>query len=214
MTTAELKLRIQKANEKIQKKSATIEKKEQWIASWKKDEHEIRWLQGDIKRLKSEIAETQKTIEKYEKQLTGEIERERVLLTEIPESMRNLQTELVGRWNKYDFDRRADLKAKYKEMDYRDFLKEYKRSGYAFMQLTDDEIIRNNERDAKNLIIDLFFRIRHITGEVIDWSNIHCSGNALNGIVTGKEGKAKVETILAGGYNIQRLHIRVLVHSI
>jgi hypothetical protein len=51
MTSYELKSRIQKANEKIQKKTATIAKKETWIASGKKDEYEIKWLQEDISRL-------------------------------------------------------------------------------------------------------------------------------------------------------------------
>ena len=109
MTSYELKSRIQKANEKIQKKTATITKKETWIASGKKDEYEIKWLQEDISRLTREIAETQKTVEKYEKQLAGELERERVLLTEIPESMKQMQIELVERWNGYDFERRANL---------------------------------------------------------------------------------------------------------
>ena len=214
MTSYELKSRIQKANEKIQKKTATITKKETWIASGKKDEYEIKWLQEDISRLTREIAETQKTVEKYEKQLAGELERERVLLTEIPESMKQMQIELVERWNGYDFERRANLKAQYDELGYKEFMKKNKHTGYDFMRLSNLEIIENNEKSAKALIIDLFYRIRHITGEVTDRTQIFCSNNALNGIVIGKEGRAKVESILAGGYNIQRLHVRVLVHSI
>lgn len=214
MTSYELKSRIQKANEKIQKKTATITKKETWIASGKKDEYEIKWLQEDISRLTREIAETQKTVEKYEKQLAGELERERVLLTEIPESMKQMQIELVERWNAYDFERRANLKAQYDELGYKEFMKKNKHTGYDFMRLSNLEIIENNEKSAKALIIDLFYRIRHITGEVTDWTGIRFSGGALNGIVTGKEGRAKVESILAGGYNIQRLHVRVLVHSV
>lgn len=76
------------------------------------------------------------------------------------------------------------------------------------------EIAKENERDARVLIIDLYNRIKTVTGEVTEWADIRVSGNALNGFVVGKEGRAKVETTLAGGYNIQRLHIRVLVHSI
>ena len=93
-------------------------------------------------------------------------------------------------------------------------MKKNKHTGYDFMRLSNLEIIENNEKSAKALIIDLFYRIRHITGEVTDWTQIFCSNNALNGIVIGKEGRAKVESILAGGYNIQRLHVRVLVHSV
>lgn len=214
MTSYELKQRIEKAQEKINKKQVTITKKEGWIASGKKDEYEIKWLQEDIKRLGREIIETQSTIDKYEKQLSGEMERERVMLTEIPESMKMMQTELVERWNVWDFERKESLKAEYKELGYREFMKKNRGSEYQFMQQSDEEIIKNNERNAKDLIIDLFFRIRDITGEVTDWINVHCSGGVLNGIVSGKEGRAKIETILAGGYNIQRLHCRVLVHSI
>ena len=39
-------------------------------------------------------------------------------------------------------------------------------------------------------------------------------GPVLNGIVQGELGKVRIESILAGGYNIQKLHIRVLVKSI
>lgn len=214
MTISDLKARIQKATEKLMKKTSTIEKKEMWIASGKKDDYEIRWLQDDIKRLHSEIAETKKTIEKYEKQLLGEVEREQVFLTNVPDSMKELQNQLVERWNAYDFERKNNLETMYKELGYRNFIEKYKRTDYEFMHISDDDIVKANERDAKELIIDLYYRINHITGEVTSWSTLYCSGGVLNGIVTGKEGKAKIETISAGGYNIQRHHIRVLVHAI
>jgi chromosome segregation ATPase len=214
MTTTELKSRIQQADEKIQKKQTTIAKKEKWILSGNKNQYEIQYLQDDIKRLHSEISETQTTVEKYQKQLSNEIAREETFLKDIPESMKQLQVELVDRWNTYDIDNRNNLKAKYKELGYSAFMKQYKHTGYTTMQLSDNDIIKENEKSAKALIIDLYYRINHITGDITNWNDVHCSGNALNGIVTGKEGRAKIETILAGGYNIQRLHIRVLVHSI
>lgn len=209
----EVKGKIIKVKERIAKKRLTIEKKEKWLLSDSKDEYEKEWLRDDIRRLILEIEEAKKTIEKYEGQLSGEIEREKILF-DIPVSMKSLQNELVERWNNYDFERRKKLKEKYEEMNFQNVIKKFKRSEYDFMLLSDDQINKSNMRDAKNLIIDLFQRIKSITGEVIDWSNIQYSGGALNGIVVGKEGKVKVETIIAGGYNIQKLHIRVLVHEI
>jgi hypothetical protein len=177
---------LKKRTEKNSEETATIAKKEAWIAKGDKDESEIRWLQADIKRLGKEIVETQKTVEKYEKQLAGEIERERVMLTEVPESMKALQAELMERWNSYDFERKAKLKAEYKELGYEEFSKGKKKSDFDLMYMSDAEITKNNELDAKDLIIDLFYRIRHITGEVTDWTSIHWSGGALNGLVIVK----------------------------
>ncbi len=88
-----------------------------------------------------------------------------------------------------------------------------------FKNKSDEQIHNDNVQAAKSLIIDLIYRVRSITGEITDWSDVRASAGTrgftvLNGLVIGKEGRAKVESITAGGYNIQRLHIRVLVHSI
>ena len=67
-------------------------------------------------------------------------------------------------------------------------------------------------------MLDLYNRVYSITGPVTNWSNItlqqSVQGPVLNGIVQGELGKVRIESILAGGYNIQKLHIRVLVKSI
>jgi hypothetical protein len=71
------------------------------------------------------------------------------------------------------------------------------------------------EKD-KNLKRQLFInRVKEITGTIIDATNLKIGNNGeINGIVTGEKGKAKVETITAGGWNIQCYHFRVLVHKI
>ena len=75
-------------------------------------------------------------------------------------------------------------------------------------KLLDDE-----ERDK---IFDLIKRVTKVTGTITDASNLRIGeqNGELNGLVVGQEGKAFVETIGAGGYNIQRFHYRVLVKKI
>ena len=68
----------------------------------------------------------------------------------------------------------------------------------------DTEVIRKR--------IDLYGRCSAVVGVITDATGLRSSGNgSINGVVVGEDGKAFVETILAGGYNIQCLHYRVLV---
>lgn len=85
---------------------------------------------------------------------------------------------------------------------------------------SDEEINADNTKDANNLILNLINRVSKYTGEITSWNHLYVTaGNstevsAINGIVEGVDGKAKVESITAGGYNIQRLHIRILVKEV
>lgn len=236
MTTQQITERIQKANEKIEKKQGTIAKKQALIAKkqsavemmkasdkytadnifW--TECDIRHLTEDIARLEKEIPEIRKTVEKYEKQLAGEIEKEALITKVMPEEFRALKEELVTRWDAFDIERRARLKEEYNTLGYTEFCRKYKYAGYELIHTSNEDINKKNNRDAEYFIIDLYNRVKNITGEVTNWKNIRLTyGNTfpvLEGQVEGKEGIARVETIYAGGYNIQRLHIRTLVHSI
>lgn len=59
---------------------------------------------------------------------------------------------------------------------------------------------------------DIYSRCVCYVGKLVDMKNISVKGGSLNGVVVGETGRcARVETIVAGGYNIQRLHYRVLV---
>jgi inhibitor of KinA sporulation pathway (predicted exonuclease) len=188
---------------------------------------EIGYLQEDIRRLNKEIPEIQKTIEKYKGQLAGELEKESMFITEVPEAMKQMEVQLVAEWDEWDKARRDNLKKVYQKVGYKAFFKgtpernfydTHTNADFEFMYLTDDQIHDSNVKYAREEVLDLYIRVKDVTGEVTDWSNISLEhGNRfpiLTGFVVGKEGKASVETILAGGYNIQRLHIRTLVHSI
>lgn len=202
---------------------------------WTREEdYDVYWtmcdidtLTDDIKRLTKEIPEIQKTIEKYKGQLAGEIEKESIFIREVPEVMKKLEVQLVAEWDKWDFARRERLQKVYREVGYEAFMKgtpekhywdAHTHADYEFMYLTDEQIHDSNVKFARQEVLDLYIRVKGVTGEVTDWTAIGLEqGNefpVLTGIVIGKEGKAHIETILAGGYNIQRLHIRTLVHSI
>ena len=68
----------------------------------------------------------------------------------------------------------------------------------------DQEMVRKYD-----FIVD---RANKITGTFIDASGLYIGMNGeLNGIIIGDRGKAAIETIGAGGYNIQCYHFRTLV---
>ena len=225
---------IEKKQNTITKKMAQIEKKSAKVRSLGYDPEEgannarenneafwliidISTLEEDIERGYKEIEECKETLKKYQAQLAGELEKEETFIKEVPQQMKDLEQMLIREWDESDKRRREHYRKMYKELGWNEFIKQYKYSAFEYMSIADEAIHRENEREARFFILDLLNRVKDITGEVTDWSGIYLeNGNTfpvLNGIVIGKEGRAKVESILAGGYNIQRLHIRTLVHS-
>lgn len=84
---------------------------------------------------------------------------------------------------------------------------------------TPEQIHARNVKEGQRVILDLTDRVTKITGPVTSYAGLHLTqGNGgwavLNGIVEGEDGKASVDSILAGGYNIQRLHVRTLVKPV
>lgn len=63
---------------------------------------------------------------------------------------------------------------------------------------------------------DLINRVTAVVGEITDVSNLSIGRQQgeLNGTIEGINGKCSVETIGAGGYNIQCFHYRVLIHKL
>jgi hypothetical protein len=86
-------------------------------------------------------------------------------------------------------------------------------------RLDDDEIHEKNVMAGKSLVIDLYNRVAEIVGKFENADNLKVTrGNkniaVINGTVEGNGRIAKVQSIGAGGYNIQRFHIRTLVHEV
>lgn len=70
------------------------------------------------------------------------------------------------------------------------------------------------EEEKKAKLLHLVGRISDITGPITDARGIYIYAGDLNGVVLGEKGAAKVNTIGAGGYNIQCYHYRMLVHDV
>lgn len=74
---------------------------------------------------------------------------------------------------------------------------------------------RKLEVEKKSKLLDLVYRLNNEVGKTLDATDLRigAEGN-LNGIVIGETGKVKVETVGAGGWNIQCFHYRTLMHKL
>lgn len=98
------------------------------------------------------------------------------------------------------------------------YIKEHWTNDVVFLAGQDDldeTLEKMLDQEVQNRRVDLFTRCSAVCGVITDASNLRIGNNgSINGYVVGDAGKACVETILAGGYNIQCLHYRVLVKPI
>lgn len=222
------KVKLEKAQKRLQRKMDQLEKLElykvngtlpkEYQAPEFKEQAE-RWLQIDIQFATDEVKEANKKVSEAAekvKQLTAKVEQlkgENEEFKAVPEALVRLQNELENSWNKNAFYRRDLYRSKYKEMGYKQFVNEYGYHAYEERYLTDEHIKRKNKVAAQSYIIDLVNRVKAKVGTITDYSGIQLdsNGKSINGTVKGTNGTAYVETIIAGGWNVQRLHLRTIV---
>lgn len=107
-----------------------------------------------------------------------------------------------------------------KDKEYNDFRREFhQRWNWLIPYITRGDAIDyeklnkdlQREADAKyDFIIE---RTNAITGTITDAANLRIGDKGdLNGFIIGERGTAKVQTIGAGGYNIQCFHFRTLIN--
>lgn len=174
---------------------------------------DIDTLHEDNKRLTKDIAEKEEKLKEYKEQL-AEIRRvEDAMAKEIPEAFTQAREELVEQWTAWDMEERDKMRAYKQEVDYHTFYQKYTYSHWESLNKSDEELRKQNEKEADVWLIDLYNRVKEVTGTITNTGHIYFRGKALNGYVEGENGRAYVETITAGGWNIQKLHYRVLVHK-
>ncbi len=78
-----------------------------------------------------------------------------------------------------------------------------------------DRLNRELEQEKKAKYDDIINRTNAICGTITDASGLYCGDKGdLNGIIIGERGQVRVQTIGAGGWNIQCFHFRTLVHEV
>ena len=233
MTSTEIRAKLDKALETVAKKEATIvrheaqaDKKlakitELGISTDPMENREVNehyWLCCEYRSKVSDIEEAKKKLEdakrialNWEEKLARQLEVERKLHTEIPEVFTEARNHLVESWVESDIRARDKMLQAKKDLEYKEFRKLYRYTEEESLKHTDEEFRKIEEREADYWLLNLYNRVYAITGEVTDAKHITWGGKCLDGYVVGKNGVAEVETIGAGGYNIQRFHLRVLV---
>lgn len=173
----------------------------------------------DARNANKKLHDAKRIMEDWEHRLKIQTKKERMLENEIPESLKALQAKLTKTYieqSKSIQNEIEDLKSQMAtdEISRTFFNRMFSRTQMETYYKTDKEIAEEAAETAEIFVLDLYNRVKEITGNITDWANIQFYRNALNGYVIGEEGTAEVETIIAGGYNIQKLHYRVLVKRI
>lgn len=92
-----------------------------------------------------------------------------------------------------------------------EYLKPY--SGERTLEEALARLERDLVQEANRKYDFIIERTNHIVGTITDASNLEIGDkDDLNGYIIGTKGKAKVQTIGAGGYNIQCFHFRTLIN--
>lgn len=234
MTATEITERINKAQEVVRKLNNLIWKREAKLKKLHKDLAKAsdkprdghRWtekelIEWDIEHEEDALAENRKKLpekeailEKWQKKLE-EVNAETKRLDEIPEQLKKLQQELAEKIVASDIKHRERMYEDESTMSWADFTEKYsytEREYYMGRTQKDfEEMVKKDARaEAKWWILDLINRVEKKVGEITEW-RLWFTSKALNGYVVGTKGSAVIETIIAGGWNIQRRHNRVLV---
>ena len=84
-----------------------------------------------------------------------------------------------------------------------------------YIKIDEELLDKTLDKDVKMKYKDLVDRITFYAGQIVDAKGLYISNNGeINGIVVGDKNTVKVETIGAGGYNIQIFHYRTLIHIV
>jgi len=230
-------MEIKQLEDRIEKKKVQISKLEKSVARLEKNDP-----YNDLRYRRRELEEAQSILKKYEDLLALEINKENAPKIEVlvkfladwkskaNDFYHDEAVRLYDVYKKHQDNREKirtidDWKTRREEEDkeyaryhdeeklYSPVVKNLRKFKAPYINEVELEKLLN--REVKTKYEDLVNRISHVVGEIQDCSRLRIGGNgSINGVVSGNKAEAKIETITAGGYNIQCLHYRVLVNKI
>ena len=126
----------------------------------------------------------------------------------------NLSDKQHDLFNQYFYCKDIEQK-KANHKKYESFRQSLTRTDAMMIEYGKTYMIEQIKKEAESKYKNFMAKIQSTVGNIEDTNflQIGLDGN-INGYVKGDQGKALVETILAGGYNIQCLHYRVLVKKV
>ena len=161
---------------------------------------------------------------KWETQLQMEIAKQKSV-DDLPPIMKELKDGiyemLLNRYTKYRdiasevADRLSGLYGYVKQKEMKSLAYEYGAVAvdYEYWLDVSDKALENRaKKDSDFYVLDLIRRVTKKVGTIQDYKNLTVNGPAINGVIIGERGSTRLETIIAGGYNIQREHYRVILH--
>lgn len=172
-------------------------------------QEDIEYAQKQLKRLNEEYEQAK--IKETDQPKIAPISNE-----EIPQVLKEYQETLENEL----FEEDMRLKRMYQE-DYSTLGYEKYRQKYTGMisfaddlRYASEEKIRNtSKKRANQFITNLYRKIKEKVGN-IKYCALYFNGRDINGRIYGENCDLHLTTILAGGYNIQRLHNRYLIKEV
>lgn len=193
---------------------------EAYVKKYDRDED---WLRFDIKQAEEQLERNFKKFEEAKRLDAKEEERlakanaKSNALDNIPQCLKDFAKEVVEVTvaDKIRVHNHLMSLPYPKSNDWSNLAKAIRREHYDWQG--EEHLRKTVQRDVDNMVLNLMSRVAEKCGNIISTDDLSVTmgnsteGCAINGWIEGDKGNAYVGSIRAGGYNIQCLHIRVLV---
>ncbi len=202
---------------------------------------DLYWALSDLDNSKDDLVQAEKKLEtikqaiaKWEKAIADYEAKLNKIDNEVPAVIKDFLDDWADKVIKWYIDRLSEYRKKINnindqynklEIDSTEHRTKYKEIKLEYIDPIMQQLLNSTnptlkireiiEKDKENKILSLIKRVENITGKITDAKHLKVNEKGeLDGVVIGDKGKARIETISAGGYNIQVFHYRLLVKEI